>query len=192
VQSNIWYQNYYRIRKKVLALTDQYWIEDHQGKTLGYSKQKFLKLKEDIRIYSDESMSNELFKIHQEQIVDAWGTFAVIDSATNVCIGKIKRQVWSELAVDEYLILDPNGQQIGRIAETSKRGLARKYLPGGGLVPERVYVESYGQEIAEIKQQFKIVGDAWEIDCCRVPPQFDRRMLLASMIMMGMVERSRK
>jgi len=191
-QPSIWYQNYYRIRKKVLAITNQYWIENVQGNVLGYTKQKMFRLKEDIRVFTDESMSQELFRIMQRQILDIWGTFAVIDSPTNVCVGMIKRSISSALLADEYYILDPNGQQIGRVIERTGRGLARKYVPLGGLIPEQVKVEFYGQQVAEIKQQFKIIGDIWELDCTFVPRQVDRRVLLAGMILMGMIERARK
>jgi hypothetical protein len=190
---NFWFENYYKINKKVLALTNQYWITDQQGRNLGYTKQKMFRLKEDIRIYTDDSMTNEVFKIMQAQIFDGWGTFDVIDSRTNTCVGKIKRKyLMSGFVADEYFILDPNGQQIGRIAEGVGRGLARKYMPLGGLVPEHVAVEFYGQEVARINQQFKIIGDSWEVDCNRVPPHVDRRTLLGCMIMMGMIERDRK
>lgn len=189
---SIWYQNYYRTRKKVLALAAQYWIEDAGGKCLGYAKQKMLRMKEDIRIFSDESMTAELFRIQQEQILDAWGTYAVVDSRTNICVGKVKRSILSGIGADEWYILDPNGQQIGRVIEGTGRGLARKYLPLGGLVPEQVKLEFYGQTVGEIKQQFKVIGDCWEVDCSRVPPQFDRRVLLAGMVLMGMIERERK
>jgi len=191
-ETSIWYQNYYRTRKKVLAVASQYWIEDANGKCLGYAKQKMLRMKEDIRIYSDESMATELFRIKQEQIMDVWGTYSVIDSFTNAVVGKVRRSVMSGIGADEWQILDPAGQQIGRIVERSGRGLARKYIPLGNLVPEQVKVEFYGQEVGQIKQQFKIVGDTWEVDCCRMPPQLDRRVLLAGMVMMGMVERERK
>lgn len=191
-EGSIWCQNYYRTRKKTLALTNQYWIEDSNGKCLGYAKQKMLKLKEDIRIFSDESMTAELFRIQQEQILDAWGTFAVIDSATNTVVGKVRRSILSGIGADEWHILEPNGQQIGRIIEGTGRGLARKYLPLGGLIPEQVKLEFYGQQVGEIKQQFKVIGDIWEVDCCKVPPQFDRRVLLAGMVLMGIIERGRK
>lgn len=191
-ETSIWYQNYYRTRKKVLAVASQYWIEDANGKCLGYAKQKMLRMKEDIRIYSDESMATELFRIKQEQIMDVWGTYSVIDSFTNAVVGKVRRSVMSGIGADEWQILDPAGQQIGRIVERSGRGLARKYISLGNLVPEQVKVEFYGQEVGQIKQQFKIVGDTWEVDCCRMPPQLDRRVLLAGMVMMGMVERERK
>jgi uncharacterized protein YxjI len=192
-QSPIWYQNYYRIRKKVVAIANQYWIEDQQGTSLGYTKQKLLKLKEDIRVYTDESMNTELFRLQQEQIMDMWGTFAILDSGTNVCVGKLKRQaVMSGLVKDEYLLLDPGGRQVGRVVESAGRGLARKWVPGGALIPEHVAVEFNGREVAQIKQQFKIIGDIWEIDCSGVPAQFDRRTLLGCMIIMGMIERQRK
>ena len=68
----------------------------------------------------------------------------------------------------------------------------RKYMPGGAIVPEELVVEFYGQPVAEIKQRFKVIGDIWEVDCTRLPPDFDRRTLIACMLLMGMIERDRK
>ena len=183
---NIWNSPQYKIRKKVLALANQYWIEDGRGNVLGYTKQKMLRLREDIRIYADESMTRELFWIHQEQVLDAWGTFAVVDTTANLCVGKIRRNIMSNILADEYFLLDPFGQTVGRVYEESGRGLIRKFLPLGGLVPEQVKVELYGHQVAEIRQQFKVIGDEWDVDCSGLPPQFDRRVLLAGMILMGM------
>jgi uncharacterized protein YxjI len=189
----IWYQNFYRIRKKVIAIANQYRIEDKQGTMLGYSRQKILRIKESIKVFTDDSMTTEIFRIQQEQIVDMWGTFAVIDTATNACVGKLRREPLSSgFYVDEYHILNPNGQRIGKVAERSGRGLLRKYMPGGALVPEQLVVEFYGQPVTEIKQQFKVIGDIWEVDCTRLPPDFDRRTLIACMLLMGMIERDRK
>ena len=190
---NLWFQNFYKIRKKVLAIADQYWIEDGQGNKLGYARQKLLRIKEDIRIFSDDTMTREVFRIKQENIGDAWGTFAILDTDTGACVGKLRRKaLMSGLFADEYFILNPADQQIGRVAERAGRATMRRWMPGGGLVPEHVGVEFFGREVAEIKQQFKVIGDSWEVDCSGVPADFDRRTLLACMIMMGMVERDRK
>lgn len=191
--SPLWYQNYYRIRKKVLTIWNKYWIEDAQGNQLGFSKQKMFKLKEDIRIYSDENMTNELFKIGQQQIVDMWGKFAVIDSQTNTHLGYIQRKaLMSKFIKDEWDLYNAASQQIGRLYEKAGRGLARKLVPGGKLIPEKMYLDLYGKQVAEIKQKFKIIGDIWELDCRNVPPALDRRVLLAGMLLMGMIERARK
>lgn len=189
----IWYQNFYRIRKKVVAITNQYWIEDANGATLGYSKQKLIRIKESIRIFTDDSMSSELFRIQQEQIMDMWGTFAVVDSATEAVVGKIRREALSSgFYKDAYVLLDQYGNAVGKVAERAGRGLARKYVPLGNLVPEQLVVEFGGQQVAEIKQQFKVIGDIWEVDCSRLPARFDRRTLIATMLLMGMIERDRK
>jgi uncharacterized protein YxjI len=164
MEGNIWLQNRYRIRKKVIALTNQYWIEDWSGTTLGYSRQTLIRIKEDIRVFTDESMSMEIFRIQQENVLDSWGTFAVIDSPTGSVVGKIRRRITSNYAWDEYHLLDGNGTQFGKISESAGRGLARKFVPFGSLVPEHISIEVNGRAVCEIKQQFKIVGDIWEVD----------------------------
>ena len=191
--ADLWHQNYYRIRKKTLTIGNKYWLEDRNGTMLGFSKQKLFKLKEDIRIYTDESMSQELFQIKQEQILDAWGKFNVNDLATNTTLGYIKRHIISAFVKDTWELYTVSDQLVGKIEESSAgRALARKYLPGGALVPEKMELQIDGHVLANINQEFKIIGDIWEMDCDRIPQSFDRRVLIACVLLMGMIERSRK
>ena len=109
-------------------------------------------------------------------------------------LGSIKRE-WlsSAFAKDKYEIFNQNNQLIGKIEETSAgSALARKYLPGGGLIPEKMTLELNGVPVAEINQSFKIIGDIWEMICKQIPQDFDRRVLLATMLLMGTIERDRK
>jgi uncharacterized protein YxjI len=179
---------------KSLTIGNKYWIEDQNGSVLGFCKQKILKLKEDIRIYSDESMNNELFQIKQQQIADVWGNFAVFDPNTNAPLGYLKRKaLMSRFVRDEWEILDTAQQPIGKMYESSTGlGLARKYMPGGGLIPEKITLEVKGKAVAKINQKFKIIGDIWEIDYRDVPSVLDRRVLLSCILLMGTVERARK
>ncbi len=138
-------------------------------------------------------MTTELFRIQQQQIMDAWGNFAVVDSPTNTLLGYVRRRVLSSAFVrDEWEIRDPAQQLIGGIYESTGRGLARKYVPGGALIPEKMTLELSGRPVAEINQRFKIVGDIWEIQCHAVPSNFDRRVLLGGALLMSLVERARK
>ena len=189
----LWFQNYYRLRKKALAVVNQYWIEDAGGRPLAYSRQKFLKLKEDIRVYSDEQMARELFRIQQLQVMDAWGRFAVIDSATNVPVGMVRRKALSSAFVrDAWEVYDAAQHLIGGIYEEKGRGLMRKWLPGGQLIPEKMTLSLGGRPVATIDQQFKVIGDVWEVNCTAVPATLDRRVLLGGCLLMSMVERARK
>jgi len=187
VANGIWTQDHYRIRRVILAIANQYYIENEAGEVLGYSRQKLLRLKDDIRIYSDDGMSVELFKILQDQIIDEWGTFSVIDELGTV-LGKIRRQFSSSFVNIEYQLLDAEGHQYGRLVEEVNRGLFRKLVPFGGLLPAQIWVELFGQRVMEIVQQFKIIGDVWEVDCRRMPPSLDRRTLLSAMILLAIVE----
>jgi len=190
----MWYQNFYRIRKKVLTIGNKYWIEDASGRVIGFSKQKILRLKEDIRVYTDETMRYELFRIKQRQVVDLWGTFDIVDSQTNMLLGSVQRQALkSTFAWDEWTVLDAYGRPIGKIEEKAGLGLARKYVPGGALIPEKMTLKDlYGNPIADINQKFKIIGDIWELRCYSIPPYLDRRTLLGCLLLMGMIERQHK
>lgn len=192
--SNIWYQDYYKIRKKVVTIGQKYWIEDQNQQLLGFCKQKILKLKEDIRVYTDESLTQELFCIKQQQILDAIGNFAVMDSATNTLLGSIKREWLSSVFTkDTWEIYSATNQLIGKIEETSMgRALARKYVSVGALIPEKMTLTLNDMPVAEINQSFKIIGDIWEMKCIQVPPDFDRRVLLSAMLLMGLIERRHK
>ena len=190
--SDIWKQDSYRIRKKTLTIGNKYWIEDAKGRILGFSKQKLFKLKEDIRIYSDESLSQELFSIKQQQIMDMWGKFAVVDSS-NMHLGYIRRKaLMSGFIRDEWEVYDANEQLIGGIYESMGRGLARKFVPGGKLIPEKMIFKLDGKDVAKIDQKFKTIGDIWTLQCLNLPENFDRRVLLSCLILMGMIERARK
>ena len=61
----------YTIRRKVLkVLGAAFHIYDPQGGVVGYCKQKAFKLKEDIRIFTDESRSQEWLVIKARKMLD--------------------------------------------------------------------------------------------------------------------------
>jgi len=189
----LWYLNHYRIRKKVLAIAQQYFIEDGQGRPLAYSRQKMFTLKEKIQVFTDESMRQELFRVQQEQIFDLWGTFTVFDSATNAVCGYVQRKaLQSSFANDAWKVMNAHKQVVGEIAEGVGMGLARKFLPGGNLIPEAMTLTLGGVPVAKIDQQFKVIGDIWDIQITNLPANFDRRVLLGMGLLMGMIERRRK
>ncbi len=190
MNQQLWFQNYYRVRKKVLAIGNKYWIEDKAGNIIGFSKQKILKLKEDIRIYSDEKMTEEVFKIKQQQILDVVGNFAVIDSKTEQVLGFLKRKALkSSFLWDEWEIYDPNKQLIGQIKESAGLGILRKFLT---FIPEKMTVTIHGQPVATVTQRFKVIGDIWELNITNMPQNVDRRVILGALILMAMIERQHK
>lgn len=186
---NLWNQNFYRIRRKILAMAQQYYVEDQQGNQIGYSKQAMFKLKEDIRVFASEQMVQELFRIQQTNWSDAWGQFAIVDSASGVPVGHVRRKALASMVRSEWEMYNATGQLVGGIYEKTGRALARRFVPMGALIPSKLEVTLQGQTVATIDQQFKVIGDLWDIHAQAFPPTADRRVLLASAILMGMIER---
>ena len=91
---------------KLLALASQIYITDAAGSTLGYAKQKMFKLKEDVRIFADESQTIELYQIKADRLIDFSARYSFIDSRTGRLIGSIKRRGMRSLWSAHYEIFD--------------------------------------------------------------------------------------
>ena len=58
------------MKRQVLALTGKIRLYSPDGVLVLYCQQKMFRLKEDIRVYSDEDMSQELLYIQARNIID--------------------------------------------------------------------------------------------------------------------------
>ena len=122
------YSNY-MIRKQFFKLFGEtFRIYTPTGALAFYANLKAFKLKEDIRVYSDESRTREILAIKARNIIDIAATYDVIDSMSGQKIGAFKRKGLKSIIKDEWLIFDAQDQQIGMIQEDSwKLALLRRY-----------------------------------------------------------------
>ena len=68
----------YTIRRQVLKLLGAaFHLYNPAGEVVGYCKQAALKLKEDIRVYTDESCAQELLTIKARSIIDFSATYDI-------------------------------------------------------------------------------------------------------------------
>lgn len=128
----VYQQNQYYIRRKFFKfLGAAFHIYDLNGNLAFYSKQKAFKLKEDIRVYGDQAMTNELLTIKARGVIDLGMTYDVVDSTTGATVGALKRKGLKSIIRDEWLILDVNDNEIGLIQEESGAlALVRRFLGG--------------------------------------------------------------
>ncbi len=84
---------------KLIALAPRIRVTDATGREILYVHQKTFKLKEDVRIYSDESKSTELYRINADRIFDFSAKYNISESAAGRKLGAIKhrgmRSIWS-------------------------------------------------------------------------------------------------
>ena len=145
----------YLIRKKFFSvLGAKFHIYNPAGDLIGFSKQKAFKLKEDIRVYRDESMETEWLHIGARSIIDFSASYDVTEPKSGRRMGTLKRAGMSSLFRDKWLVFDEDEQQIGEIVEDSMfLSLVRRFATN--LIPQGfTFKGSDGTEYADYKQHF--------------------------------------
>ncbi|MEP0806288.1 MAG: hypothetical protein HRF47_12405 [Chloroflexota bacterium] len=179
----------YLLKRQVLALTGKFRIYDPLGNLVMFSEQKMFKLREDIRVYADESKSQEVLSIKARQIVDFSAAYDVVDTAYNQKVGTLRRKGWSSILRDEWQVLDANDNQIGALFEDSM-GLAllRRFLLGS-LLPQNYDIVLGETRVADLKQNFNLFRYELNLDFSMDPSQrLDRRLGIAAGILLAAVE----
>ena len=135
----------YLIRRKVFQLFGaSFHIYDASGALIGFSSQKAFKLKEDIRVYKDESKQDELLVIKARQIIDFSACYDVFNSSDNALLGTWQRHGFTSMIRDSWTLLNPSGEKMGEIKEDAMAlALVRRFVDGGNLIPQS-YSFSYG------------------------------------------------
>lgn len=179
----------YVVRRKVLALfAPQFHICDEAGSMVGYVKQKAFKLKEDIRLYSDETMTTELLLIQARQILDISAAYDVMESKTGQKVGTLKRKGLKSILKDEWIIMDAGEAEIGLIQEDSALlATLRRFLTN--LIPQSFLFQIRGRPVGTLKQAFNPFVFKAQADFSEDPGKvFDRRLALAAVVLLLAIE----
>ena len=181
----------YLVRRKVLKLFGgAFHIYGPAGELIGFSKMKAFKLKEDIRVYTDEEMRYELLIIQARQMIDWGASYDVWDPAVRQKVGALRRKAWKSFVKDEWLLLDPWDREIGLIQEQgSVMALARRFIEWVSVIfPQRYVVSVAGQPVATFQQNYNPFVYKLNVDMTGVRGYLDPRLCLAAAIMMAAVE----
>lgn len=105
------------LRFRLIALAPRIIVIDSRANEVLFIKQKVFKLREDIRIFSDQSESREVFNIQAEQILDFNTRYNFYDSKSGQHLGSVKARGWRSIWSATYLIDDARQQQMMSIKE---------------------------------------------------------------------------
>ena len=180
--------NQYLLKRQVFALTGKFRFFDPNGRLLLFSEQKMFKLREDIRVYSDESKAQEVLMIKARQIVDFSAAYDVVDTALGQKVGALRRKGWASMLRDEWEVLDAGDNVIGKLFEDSM-GLAllRRFL--SNLIPQNYDITFGTERVADLKQNFNPFTYELNIDFSMdINHRLDRRLGLAAGILLAAVE----
>ena len=179
----------YLLKRQAIALTGRFRFYDPMGNLVMFSEQKMFRLREDIRVYSDETKMQEVLSIKARQIVDFSAAYDVVDTAMNQKVGTLRRKGWRSLLRDEWEVLDANDNVIGMLFEDSV-GLAllRRLLLGSWL-PQNYDMTLGETRVADLKQNFNLFRYELNLDFSMdTAHKLDRRIGIAAGILLAAVE----
>ncbi len=184
----IFQNNQYLLKRQVFALAGKFRVFDTSGRLLLFSEQKMFKLREDIRVYADETKTQEVLAIKARQIMDFSAAYDVIDSASGQKVGTLRRKGLASIVRDEWEVLDVNDNVLGKLFEDSMGlALVRRLLTN--LVPQN-YDMTFGEtRVGDYKQNFNPFTYELNLDFSMdTAGQLDRRLGIAAGILLAAVE----
>lgn len=186
---SVFQYNQYFLKRQVLALTGKFRIYGPNGQLVLFSQQKMFRLREDIRVYSDESRSQELLYIQARQILDFSAAYDVIDSYSQERVGVLRRKGLRSMLRDEWEVLDANQRSLGVLTEDDMtRALLRRFLLGSFL-PQNYDILFGGRQVADLRQKFNLFRYELTIDFTMDhAQQLDRRLGIAAGILLATIE----
>lgn len=165
-------------------------IYDPNGQVVLYSKQRAFKLKEDIRVYADESQAEEVLTIKARSWFDFAAAYDVVDPTTGEKVGGLKRRGFKSILKDEWIFMDVDDRDMGRIKEDSAlMAMVRRFVPFGEFVPQKYTGTIQDQLVCEFRQHFNPIIQKITIDFTPdVGNLLDRRLGLAAGILLSAIE----
>ena len=178
----------FTIRRKILTVFGaKFHIYNAAGNLLGFCKQKAFRLKEDIRVYTDETMSDERLVIKARSAIDFSAAYDVVDSREQRKIGALRRKGFKSMFRDEWQVLDENDHEVGTIREDSAwMALFRRYL--SNLIPQSFHLKDLqGQDLATFRTHFNPFVHRMTVSVFPDGP-LDAMLVLAAGILLVAVE----
>lgn len=182
----------YTIRRKFLNFVGQsFHVYNEHNELIFFCRQKGFKLKEDIRLYRDESKSEEVLVLNARQVIDWGATYDVFDPVAGEVVGSLRRKAMKSMIRDEWLLLDPGGAEIGRVYEDSQvLALLRRLHPWiAAIIPQTYHGDVNGRPACSMKQNYNPFIHKLTVDYTLDPERtLDRRLGIAAAILMSAIE----
>ena len=186
---------------KILALASQATVTDASGKTVLYTKQKLLKFKEHVEIWTDKSQGTRLAEIKANKVID-WSARYFFTDAQSAPIGSVGRRGWRSLWRAHYEVFNPGDNSTdfsiqegnawvkvldGFLGEIPIVGMFSGYF----LHPSYIATRSNGTPAMRLTKQPAFWEGRFEIEkLSNVSPREELNLFL-SFLMMILLERKR-
>lgn len=183
----------YTIRRKVFSvLGAKFHVYDEHNSIVAFCQQKAFKLREDIRLYTDESRSEELLVLKARQVID-FGVTLDVTLPSGDSLGSLRRKgMKSSFVRDEWMVFDAGGRQVAALRELGGfSAFARRYIDNASIfLPQRYSLirSGDGAEIAQFRQHFNLFVYRLGVSFIREDEHLDELLVLAMGCLIAAIE----
>jgi hypothetical protein len=179
------------IQQRVRPMVNQYEVSTlaEDGKSpleqVCFVEQKRMKLKEDLRAFTDESKTTEVFRIKARQVFDPRARYDVTDPADQP-LGQLQKVFGRSLLRSTWRLHDAEGNELGWARERSMFVALFRRLAGfipyvGDFIPVPYHFDYFvGEERIGGLERILGVRDRYRLDVSGdAERKLDRRVVLA-------------
>jgi len=179
----------YLLKRQVFALAGKLRFYNPNDELVLYVEQKMFRLREDIRVFGDESKTQELLLIQARNIIDFSAAYDVIEAASGQKVGALRRKGLRSMFRDEWEVLDAGDQPVGMLFEDSiGQALLRRFLLGSFL-PQNYDITIGDERVADLRQKFNLFGYQMILDFSMdTANKLDRRLGIAAGVLLAIIE----
>jgi hypothetical protein len=184
---------------KIVTIGTRIRVTDATGRQVAYARKKKFKLKEEVRVYENESQNRLLFRMKADRMIDFSARYA-ISGPDGHPIGAVGRRGMKSLWSSSYVLADSSAEEIGAIREEDAwvkvlDGVMESVPFGdamGGLFFNPAYLADLrGHDVLRVQKQRSILESSFHIEKLADFSENEEDLLLAGIIMMVLLERDR-
>jgi uncharacterized protein YxjI len=190
-----------RLRFKYFSLSPTIHLTDASGQEIFFIHQKFFKLKEDVRIYSNSQKTEELYRIHADRIIDISAEYRFFDSKSGASLGSVKQKGLKSLIKATFTLLDENGLHTHQVVEANPwakvADLFLSIIPFGAIFSGLLFHPHYlvqselsQRPVMALKKKSSFIQSEFEIEVFEqnLSKEEEQRLLL-SLLMIALLMR---
>lgn len=181
------------LRFKVLAIANQIFVTDSKEEEVCYVKQKAFKLKENVKVFTDSSMTSLLCQIQADSVID-YNVAYDLNSPDGVNFGEIRRKGRKSIFKAHYEILK-DGELDMSINEENPMAKVFDTLLGeipilgfftGYLFhPSYLVTKNDGTPVLRVKKKASAIERRFSIEKIgEIDPEDEVRVLISLMMML--------
>ena len=185
---------------KIITLIPQIYITDAAGMPVLYTRQKLLKLKEEVTIFADSEQNRPLYKINADRILDWSARYHFTDLGGNE-LGSVKRSGMKSLWKAHYAIYEGpspimtirEDNPLVKVLDGILQGIPILGMLSGYVLHPiyNVTDDRNGRVVMQLKKQPSFFEGKFSIEKTDGLKEQEETVVLLSLLMMVLLERQR-